>query len=226
VPYPPTPFGDRAFRVSHRTSVEASAWAEAVRREAIPGVVDVIAAYETVAVLLDPDQGGIDDVWRRLRNVEIDDLVPHAPRSVSVPAFYDGPDLPEVASRLGLDVATVIAEHSSRVYEVKAIGFRPGFPYLEALAQPLRGLPRRDHPRTEVPAGSVAIVGKQTAIYPERSPGGWHLIARTPISLVDLQTGWFAFRVGDFVRFHPVDREEFEVLRRKGGADACDGSEY
>jgi KipI family sensor histidine kinase inhibitor len=222
VPYLPIAFGDRAFRVTHRTSAEASAWAEAVRREAIPGVVDVIAAYEIVAVVLDPDQGGIDDAWQRLRNVEIDELVPHAPRTVIVPAVYDGPDLLEVASRLGLGVPTVIAEHSSHVYQVKAIGFRPGFPYLEELARPLRGLPRRDQPRAEVPAGSVAIVGKQSAIYPERSPGGWHLIARTPISLVNLQTGWFAFRVGDFVRFRPVDREEFEGLRRKGDTDARD----
>jgi KipI family sensor histidine kinase inhibitor len=225
VPYLPIPFGDRAFRVSHRSSAEASAWAEAVRREAIPGVVDVVPAYETVAILVDPEQGGLDDACQRLRSIEIEELVSRTPRTVIVPAAYDGPDLVEVASRLGLSVPTVIAEHSSREYQVNAIGFRPGFPYLEALAPPLRGLPRRDQPRTDVPAGSVAIVGRQTAIYPERSPGGWHLIAQTPISLVNLQAGWFAFRVGDLVRFRPIDREEFEALRRKGAADARDRSE-
>jgi len=187
--------------------------------------VDVVAAYETVAVFLDPEQGRYDDVWERLRSVDVADQKPRRPRAVVVPALYDGEDLPEAASRLGLEPGQVIEEHASRVYRVVAIGFRPGFPYLEELAEPLRGLPRRDRPRAAVPAGSVAIVGRQTAIYPERSPGGWHLIARTPIRLVDLKAGWFALRVGDHVRFRPIDRGEFDALARKGDTVARDGPE-
>jgi KipI family sensor histidine kinase inhibitor len=219
------PFGDRAYRISHRSSAEASAWAEAVRNALIPGVVDIVTAYEMVAVFLDPDKTSIDNSVERLRAIDAVESESLTARIVVVPAFYDGIDLPDVAVRLGLDVPSVIDAHSSRTYRVVAIGFRPGFPYMEELSDPLCGLPRRTKPRTAVPAGSVAIVGRQTAIYPESSPGGWHLIARTPIPLVDLRAGWFAFRVGDLVRFHPIGRNEFDAIHGKGRADASDGSE-
>lgn len=96
----------------------------------------------------------------------------------------DGPDLPEVARRLGLDEAAVIGLHAGAMYRVFMLGFTPGFPYLGPLPDALV-LPRRSTPRIRVPAGSVAIAGAQTGVYPVETPGGWHLIGRTDLPLWD-----------------------------------------
>jgi KipI family sensor histidine kinase inhibitor len=108
----------------------------------------------------------------------------------------------------------VIAAHSEPEYRVFAIGFQPGFPYAGYLPPALAGLPRRGTPRVKVPRGSVAIAGRQTGIYPQDSPGGWHLLGRTPLRIVDLAKAHFPIRAGDRLRFRPIDSEEF--ARRKG----------
>lgn len=118
-----------------------------------------------------------------------------------VPVRYDGPDLEDVARRLGCTPAEVIERHSAGEYLVCMIGFLPGFPYLGFLPDNLV-LPRRDTPRSRVPAGSVAIAGRQTGIYPQASPGGWHLIGRTDLILFDAERNPpNLFKAGDRIRF-------------------------
>ncbi len=85
----------------------------------------------------------------------------------------------------------MIALHSGVEYDVFAIGFLPGFPYAGYLPPALAGLARRASPRLRVPAGSVAIAGRQTAIYPIESPGGWHLLGTTPLRIADPEAGLF-----------------------------------
>ena len=124
-----------------------------------------------------------------------------------VPVRYggdDGPDLEAVARRLGLTPERVVEVHASTTYQVALLGFMPGFAYLGDLPGELR-LPRRDTPRTSVPAGSVAIAGRHTAVYPATSPGGWHLLGRTEIVPWDIDRDPPALlRPGDRVRFEPV----------------------
>ena len=133
---------------------------------------------------------------------------------VTLPVLYDGADLPEVAQRLRLTIDAVIAHHTDREFTVFAIGFQPGFPYAGYLPEPLSGLPRRDSPRVRVPSGSVAIAGRQTGVYPSESPGGWHLLGRTPLKIVDMDRGHFPIRAGDRLRFVAIDAEEY--ARREG----------
>lgn len=120
----------------------------------------------------------------------------------TVPVHYDGPDLAEVASWAKLSIAEVIAYHAAPVYTVQFIGFLPGFPYLHGL-DPRLACPRRSTPRRMVPAGSVAIGGEQTGIYPSSSPGGWNLLGTTTISLFSKEDGAY-FAVGDRIKFVPV----------------------
>jgi KipI family sensor histidine kinase inhibitor len=113
--------------------------------------------------------------------------IPRSGAVVEVPVRYggvDGPDLAEVADRLGLPEAEVVRLHTGSTYRVFMLGFTPGFPYLGPLPDALV-LPRRPTPRTRVPAGSVAIAGAQTGIYPSSTPGGWHVIGRTDLRLWD-----------------------------------------
>src|SRR4029077_17235070 len=99
-----------------------------------------------------------------------------------IPVTYDGQDLGDVAARLNLSVEPIIEIHTSAIYRVFLVGFVPGWAYLGPLSDELE-LPRRQVPRTLVPAGSVAIAGRQTGLYPLPTPGGWHLIGRTNVKL-------------------------------------------
>jgi KipI family sensor histidine kinase inhibitor len=103
---------------------------------------------------------------------------------VEVPVRYDGEDLPEVARLTGLEPEEVVRRHTAPLYTVAFLGFSPGFPYLVGL-DPALAVPRRDSPRTSIPAGSVGLAGDQTGIYPTASPGGWRLIGRTEVILFD-----------------------------------------
>jgi inhibitor of KinA len=120
--------------------------------------------------------------------------------------------LEQVATYTGLTPEEVIRCHQSVTYTVYAIGFVPGFPYLGYLPEVLRGVPRLASPRREVPAGSVGVAGKQTGIYPLPRPGGWHLIGRTPLVIVDVEAAFFPLAVGDRVRFQAIDPEVFAHL--------------
>jgi KipI family sensor histidine kinase inhibitor len=213
------PLGDRAFLAHFTAERAASDWAEAVRRRAWPGVTDVVLAYRTVAVFADPDRVDLAALESDLRTMAIDpigepgDGPSHSGKRLEIPVLYDGADLESVAVRLNLSRAEVIALHSGVDYDIFAIGFQPGFPYAGYLPEALAGLPRRDAPRLRVPAGSVAIAGRQTGIYPTESPGGWHLLGRTPLCIVDLDEGYFPIRAGDRIRFRPIPAEEFEARR-------------
>jgi KipI family sensor histidine kinase inhibitor len=211
------PLGDRTYLAHFADERSAAGWAEAVRDRNWPGVTDVVLAYRSVAVFADPD--GVDpaELESRLRTMAMDVGGASGPgpsvsgRRLEIPVLYDGEDLEDVAARLGQCPAEVIASHSGVEYDVFAIGFQPGFPYLGYLPAALSGLPRRDAPRLRVPAGSVAIAGRQTGIYPAESPGGWHLLGRTPLCIVDLDEGYFPIRAGDRIQFRPIPADEFEA---------------
>jgi KipI family sensor histidine kinase inhibitor len=126
-----------------------------------------------------------------------------------IPIWYGGEDLAEVAQLCRLSCAQVVELHSAAEYRVGAIGFAPGFAYLGELDARL-ALPRRATPRLVVPAGSLAIAERQTAIYPHRSPGGWHLLGCCPWPLFDpMQQPPCALALGDRVRFRRINERDF-----------------
>ncbi|MHB1271415.1 MAG: 5-oxoprolinase subunit PxpB [Rhodanobacter sp.] len=142
------------------------------------------------------------------------------PRERIIPVCYGGeygPDLADVAAHCGLAVDALIARHTAAEYRVAMLGFAPGFPYLLGL-DPQLAVPRRRDPRQRVPAGSVAIGGSQTGIYPEVLPGGWQLIGRTPLRLFDATARSYPYSppsllaAGDRVRFQAIDENRFRQL--------------
>jgi|SRR5579864_3074974 len=207
------PLGDRAFLARFGTEPEASDWAAAVRAQEWAGVVDIVLAYQTAAVFADPDRLDPAELELRLRALVPKPRERHAGKLVTLPVLYDGEDLRDVACRLNLAADDVIAHHTQQEYSIFAVGFQPGFPYAGYLPKELSGLPRREVPRVRVPAGSVAIAGRQTGVYPDESPGGWHVLGRTPLRIVDLERGHFPIRAGDRLRFVPIDLREFEARR-------------
>jgi KipI family sensor histidine kinase inhibitor len=207
------PLGDRGFLARFACEDEAARWVAAVREEArdVPGIHDVVLAYQTAAVFADPERIDLAALETRLRGVEPGPEGRRAGRLIRLPVLYDGVDLPEVARRTSLTVPEVIAHHSGQDYRVYAIGFLPGYPFAGYLPPALSGLPRRESPRARVPAGSVAIAGRQTGVYPQDSPGGWHLLGRTPLRIVDLEDEYFPIDEGDFLRFDPIGPAEFQA---------------
>lgn len=165
-------------------------------------IVDVVPAARTVLITcrtvhdLDRLAATIDAV----APVPVDDARHH----VEIPVRYDGADLDEVADAVGVGRDDVIASHGAVTYVAAFCGFAPGFAYLDGLPELLH-LPRRATPRTEVPAGSVAIASSFTAVYPRRSPGGWWLLGHTELEMFDhLRTPAALIEPGTSVRFVPA----------------------
>ena len=213
------PLGDRAFLARFDTEADARGWNLAVLSAGLVGVVDVVLAYRSVAVFADPDRDGPRRLARVLRAIPAVRHEAEEGRLVTIPVLYDGEDLAEVAPRTGRGPDEVVALHSRREYRVLAVGFLPGFPYAGDLPAELAGLPRAGSPRPRVPAGSVAIAGRQTGVYPRESPGGWHLLGRTPLRIADPDRGYFPIRAGDRLRFAPIDPGEFHHRRGEWLAD-------
>jgi len=211
------PLGQSGWLTRWRDETAAAAWAEIARSESWPCPLEVVAAYRAVAAIpIGETTSAIQSEIHAAIQVSIDrfcradsSVIPPAQErpEIEVPVVYDGPDLPDVAESLGLTVEQVIALHTSVVYRVFAVGFLPGFPYAGYLPEAMSGLPRRKSPRARVAAGSVAIAGRQTGIYPCESPGGWHILGHTPDVVCDLERGFFRFRPADRIRFVPIPPE-------------------
>jgi KipI family sensor histidine kinase inhibitor len=185
--------------------------AAAIQAAAIPGVVDIVAAAERVAVGYDPltvaDLAEFEEAVATAAATAADDGGTQE-ATHELPVIYDGPDLDELCAAHGLERDAVIRLHAESDYLVEAVGFLPGFGYLAGLPEIL-ATPRRATPRPVVPAGSVGIGGSQTGVYPFSSPGGWHLIGRSAARLFDVdreQPSLLA--VGDRVRFKAVSANE------------------
>jgi inhibitor of KinA len=232
-----TPLGDKAVLIQLGTTIDEAThrrvravYARLTQR-IIAGVVELVPAYASVAVHYDPAQveegvpgeasGPYDRLCARLTetlaHAEVEQ--PPAPRQVEIPVVYGGefgPDLEDLAQRHGLAAEEVVRIHSSAEYLVYMIGFAPGFPYLGGL-DPRLATARRTVPRTSVPAGSVGIGGDQTGVYPIVSPGGWHLIGRTPrcLFIADREPPTL-LQAGDRVRFRAISSREFEMLEAGG----------
>ena len=167
------------------------------------GVVDLVPAARTVLVVIDPALTSLADTRRAVA-----ELTPVAGRRtpgplVTIPVVYDGADLAAAAAMVGADAAELVRRHLAAVWTVAFCGFAPGFGYLTCTDRTLH-LPRLPTPRTRVPAGSVALGGGYSAVYPRESPGGWQLIGRTQAVLFDVRRDPPALlRPGARVRFVP-----------------------
>jgi len=200
------PLGDTAVlaelgtRLDTALNTRAIALAAALKKRR--DVRQAVAGHASVTVQFDPDQITIDALAAAIRRLATKRPPMEEPgRLHRIPVFYDGPDLEAVAEALRLTPQQVIEIHLRPIYRVFMVGFVPGWAYLGPLPDDLV-LPRRAVPRTHVPAGSVAIAGHQTGIYPLNSPGGWHLIGRTPVKLfLPDRDPPSLFRAGDRVKF-------------------------
>jgi inhibitor of KinA len=200
------PLGDAALlaelgtRLDTALNTRAIALAAALKKRR--DVRQAIAGYTSVTVQFDPDQTSHDSLAAAIRRLAAKRPPLAEPgRLHRIPVAYDGPDIADVAERLNLSLERIVEIHTRPIYRVFLVGFVPGWAYLGPLPEELE-LPRRHVPRTQVPAGSVAIAGRQSGIYPLPTPGGWHLIGRTKVKLfLPDSDPPCLFRAGDRVKF-------------------------
>ncbi|MDF2560861.1 MAG: allophanate hydrolase [Microbacterium sp.] len=173
----------------HALLVEAADLDEAMRLnlawEGLPGVVERIPGARTVLVRFDPLRASATELAHTLAATELDAAHPSGTGEVTIPVHYDGEDLDEAASLLGVSAEELVNRHLAADWRVAFSGFAPGFGYVVS-SDPLFDVPRRSSPRTRVPAGSVALAGPFTGVYPRESPGGWQLIGRTDAVMWDI----------------------------------------
>jgi inhibitor of KinA len=199
---------ERVVRLLRLLQSEPIAWIRNIQ----PAYCSLLITFDAAAVDHAEVQTKISELEKRAKKL------PEAePRLVEVPVCYGGefgPDLEDVAARRGLTAEKVVELHIAHTYHAYFLGFAPGFAYLGHLAEEI-ATPRWETPRKEVPAGSVGIAGRQTAIYPLATPGGWRLIGRTPLEIFRrAREPMGLIAIGDQVRFRPITRAEFLATRR------------
>jgi inhibitor of KinA len=187
-------------RLDTAVNTRAIALATALKRRR--DVRQAIAGYASVTVQFDPEQATHESLAAAIKRLAAKRPPMDEPgRLHRIPVTYDGPDIAEVGERLQLARDKIIEIHTRPIYRVFLVGFVPGWAYLGPLPEEL-ALPRREVPRTQVPAGAVAIAGRQTGIYPLPTPGGWHLVGRTNVRLfLPDSDPPCLFRAGDRVKF-------------------------
>lgn len=193
------PAGDRALLLELADNAAAVRVATRLRAQR-DDLVDVVPGHRTVLVTWEGARRpeGLEAVAQAAIG---DDADAPAPSTIELAVTYDGPDLAEVAELTGLSPEEVVGRHRGTTYTVGFVGFAPGFAYLLGLDERLV-VPRRSEPRTRVPAGTVAIAGPYSGVYPRESPGGWRLLGRTDAVLFDAERDQPALLLaGDRVRF-------------------------
>lgn len=192
--------GETALLVDTEDAAQAQDLRRALLELAIPGLRELVPGQSSLLISADPLVTDLDVLAARLPDL-VATTSPAKARAHEFLTDYSGEDLAAVAKLAGLEVAEVVRRHTAATYEVAFLGFAPGFAYLTGLDPVLR-LPRRAEPRTRVPASSVAIADGFTGIYPQVSPGGWHILGRCEVSLFDAARDAPALLApGDRVRF-------------------------
>jgi KipI family sensor histidine kinase inhibitor len=215
--------GDAALRIVAALDDREANWrlthhlARHLDEAEIPGLVCTIPTYDALLVELDPAGSSRDRLIRFLEHIidslDVEKPLVAQPQHFRVPVLYDpeyAPDLLDVAAAQGLSVDQVIEIHSAPRYTVRCLGSPGGSPMLDGPSFP-RPIPRLSSPRPSVPQGAVSVAGRQATITPAVAPGGWALIGRTPLTILDLTTEPFVpYQPGDYISFHQIDRTEFE----------------
>ncbi|MBI1767104.1 MAG: 5-oxoprolinase subunit PxpB [Bacteroidetes bacterium] len=228
--YTITPLNETAVLVSFGNVIEEEINRKVISlhrkliQEPFEGFIESVPAYSSLAIFYDSikikslahsHQTSFYFVKGFLEKILEESISVGSEKSRSVlelPVLYDGDDLDFVAQQHQLFRDEVIVLHTSKTYRVFMIGFLPGFSYMGTVDERIV-TPRKNSPRTNVPAGSVGIAGMQTGIYPQASPGGWQLIGRTPLKIFDVKKkSPCLFSAGDSVKFYSIDKTEFEKL--------------
>lgn len=218
------PLGDLAIRVSFGNEIsEKIHWniqqfLFQMTAAKVNGIVEWVPTYNAVAIYYRPEIISFTRLAEKVEAIykKTSKGTPPQPIVYRIPVYYGGktgPDLSYIANYHSISDKEVIALHSQKEYLIYMMGFFPGFPYLGGLSQKL-AVPRLEHPRPRVPAGSVGIGGSQTGIYPAEVPSGWRILGITPVKLFDITASSpFLLAAGNYLKFYPIDENEYARIK-------------
>lgn len=193
-----------------------------IEKQQLTSIIEIVPSYSSIMLTIDTTIDVPKTVIAQL-NIEALDLNSiskemEQTRIINIPVLYGdehGPDLEEVAQHNDLSINEVVNIHSSNLYLIYLLGFMPGFPFLGGLSEKIH-TPRRNEPRTKIPAGSVGIANNQTGLYPNQSPGGWQIIGQTPIDVFNInREPMCLYQPGDYIKFYSITQEEFEDFKEQ-----------
>lgn len=179
----------------------------------LEGIIEIVPSYTSILITYDILKYDYNQIKTMLeKSIDIKKEIKFDEKTISIDVYYGievGLDLEYMSEKSSLSIEQIIEIHSNKTYDVYAIGFLPGFAYLASVDERI-ALPRLSNPRKEIPKGSVAIADNQTAVYPQKSPGGWNIIGKTAYEFFDKKLdNLSAISVGDKVKFNSISKEEF-----------------
>ena len=201
-------------KISKQSSLEVKSAYKILNKFKGEGIIELIPSYTSILVTYDIFQYDFEKIKSFLfeKILSLEEYKEDELNIVTIDVYYDeevGFDLQRVAQKSKLSINEVIELHSSKVYDVYAIGFLPGFAYLASLDERIK-TSRLETPRKKIPKGSVAIADSQTAIYPKESPGGWNILGRTAFELFDKNLKELSsITIESKIKFNPISKEEF-----------------
>ncbi len=184
-----------------------------------PAIIEMVPSYRAILLYIDTNQSDIKKIVSELKLDQLDlaqfnNEVTHH-KTVHIPVLYGGEygqDLGEVANHNEISTDEVVQMHTNNTYLIYMLGFMPGFPFLGGLHAKLH-TPRRQDPRTRIPAGSVGIANNQTGLYPKESPGGWQIIGRTPLNVFDInREAMCLYAAGDYIKFYSITEATYHEI--------------
>ena len=215
------PYGDTAMLINLEQIISPEVHSQVVKLktvfEDVAGVISLIPAYASLTVVFDPAMATFSDLSDVAESVDLSEanIIEYQGRQIEIPVCYEAEfalDLANLSVQTGRSAEEVVDVHSSTSFYVYMIGFMPGFAYMGDMPEEF-SCHRRPVPRTRVPAGSVGLAGRQTAVYPFDSPGGWQIIGRTPLVMFEPgkpEPG--VLRGGDFVTFQRISKTQFDEM--------------
>ena len=219
------PLGDTAIviffgeKISEKIHREIRQFIVGLNNTRVKGIIEWVPSYTSLAIYYRPEEisyhtllDKVKDIYTTSKHNE-----PYQPIVYEIPVYYGGetgPDLASIAQYCEISQKEVIALHSNKEYLIYMLGFIPGFPYLGGLPSML-SVPRLEHPRRSVPAGSVGIGGNQTGIYPSEVPSGWRILGITPLKLFAIENSPPALVApGNYIKFIPINFEEYKTIKQ------------
>ena len=219
-------FGERAIelvwpqKISQNTLTEIKIMVQQIRDLYGPLVEDLIPTYANLLIVFRQSRPLLEEIEKlREQYLSLATACNSLIHRWYIPVCYDqvfGLDLEAFCKAKHISTDALICLHSKKDYPIHFYGFLPGFFYLGGLDSQLHH-PRKRRPRLTISEGSVAIGGAQTGVYPQNSPGGWHVIGATPVKLFKANHSPPVFaEVGDLIRFEPVNKKEFDRIKKVG----------
>lgn len=205
-------------KISEADNAKVLALRDAIEQQPFKGVLDWVPAYSSLAIYYEADCKREELISYLQERIESSKALLNDQSSreiIQIPVCYDpllGMDQKFVCDHLQLSLEQLIEQHTGNIFRVYMIGFIPGFPYMGILPEGWQ-IPRKQTPALKIPAGSVALAGQQTGIYPAEVPGGWQVIGRTPLKIFDaLREPSCMLKAGDQVKFESISLNEFNSL--------------